>query len=227
MNCDQVFDVLTRGPFPTGTSCDVPVEAHLNECAECRRLAEALRPAIELFQEAVDPEESRDLPGYWCTSGDARTSVSYASEVESRKRPRVEAREALFRHSVFQTAWRLAAMLLLGVSLGLLASGRWVLDGSWSPFGAGAAVAPAPNAPKGEQPLAEQMQLAVLPAACLRSGSADTPRQVLHDERMLAGIELANLSCCSGCHHAGTDAAPARATVRVAQSCQLYHAGRP
>ena len=46
MNCDQVFDILTRGPFPTGTSCDTPVEAHLNTCAECRRLAEALRPAL-------------------------------------------------------------------------------------------------------------------------------------------------------------------------------------
>ena len=64
MNCDQVFDVLTRGPFPTGTACDTPVEAHLRVCPECRRLADALRPALELFQEAISPEESRDLPGY-------------------------------------------------------------------------------------------------------------------------------------------------------------------
>jgi hypothetical protein len=28
MNCDQVFDVLTRGPFPTGEPSDEPVEHH-------------------------------------------------------------------------------------------------------------------------------------------------------------------------------------------------------
>ena len=57
MNCDRVFDVLTRGPFPTGDPSDDAVEIHLISCVECRRLAEALRPALELFEEAVTPEE--------------------------------------------------------------------------------------------------------------------------------------------------------------------------
>jgi hypothetical protein len=69
MDCDQVFMILTRGPFPTGEPSDELVEAHLERCADCWRLAEALRPALELFQEAIPPAESRDLPGYW---GDAR-----------------------------------------------------------------------------------------------------------------------------------------------------------
>lgn len=69
MDCDQVFMILTRGPFPTGEPWDEDVESHLELCGECWRLAEALRPAIEVFQEAVPPAESRDLPGYW---GDAR-----------------------------------------------------------------------------------------------------------------------------------------------------------
>jgi hypothetical protein len=69
MDCDRVFMILTRGPFPTGEPWDEQVEAHLESCAECWRLAEALRPALEVFQEAVPPAESRDLPGYW---GDAR-----------------------------------------------------------------------------------------------------------------------------------------------------------
>jgi hypothetical protein len=69
MDCEQVFIILTRGPFPTGESWDEQVEAHLESCADCWRLAEALRPALEVFQEAVPPAESRDLPGYW---GDAR-----------------------------------------------------------------------------------------------------------------------------------------------------------
>jgi len=64
MTCDDVFDVLTRGPFPSGSADDEHVERHLVGCHECRRLATALRPAVELFQEAIDPEESYGLPGY-------------------------------------------------------------------------------------------------------------------------------------------------------------------
>ena len=45
MDCDQVFMILTRGPFPTGEPWDEQVEAHLESCSECWRLAEALRPA--------------------------------------------------------------------------------------------------------------------------------------------------------------------------------------
>jgi hypothetical protein len=65
MNCDQVFDVLTRGPFPTGAASDTAVQRHLAACGECRQLAEALRPALDLIHESVPPEESWGLPGYW------------------------------------------------------------------------------------------------------------------------------------------------------------------
>ena len=78
MDCDQVFMILTRGPFPTGEAWDEQVEAHLETCAECWRLAEALRPALEVFQEAVPPAESRDLPGYW---GDARPAADVLGQL--------------------------------------------------------------------------------------------------------------------------------------------------
>ena len=80
MDCDHVFDILTRGPFPTGDPVDELVEAHLEVCAECWRFAEALRPALEVFQEAVPPAEGRDLPGYW---GDARPAASVVAEISS------------------------------------------------------------------------------------------------------------------------------------------------
>lgn len=64
MNCDRVFEILTRGPFPSGDPADPQVERHLLLCHECRLLAEALRPAVELLHECVEPEESRQLPGY-------------------------------------------------------------------------------------------------------------------------------------------------------------------
>jgi hypothetical protein len=78
MDCDQVFMILTRGPFPTGEAWDEEVEAHLETCGECWRLAEALRPALEVFQEAVPPAEGRDLPGYW---GDARPASAVVAEL--------------------------------------------------------------------------------------------------------------------------------------------------
>lgn len=78
MDCDQVFMILTSGPFPTGEAWDEQVEAHLEACTDCWRLAEALRPALEVFQEAVPPAESRDLPGYW---GDARSAADVLGQL--------------------------------------------------------------------------------------------------------------------------------------------------
>ena len=78
MDCDQVFMILTRGPFPTGEPWDEQVEAHLETCTDCWRLAEALRPALEVFQEAIPPAESRDLPGYW---GDARPASAVFAQL--------------------------------------------------------------------------------------------------------------------------------------------------
>ncbi|MEM1303448.1 MAG: hypothetical protein AAGG46_01040 [Planctomycetota bacterium] len=65
MDCDQVFAVLTRGPFPSGSAEDALVDEHLNGCPDCWRIAEALRPADDVPQEALSPRESRELPAYW------------------------------------------------------------------------------------------------------------------------------------------------------------------
>lgn len=78
MNCDAVFFALTRGPFPSGHADDVTVEAHLEICSACWRFAQALRPATDVFQEAVPAVEGRDLPGYW---GDSRPPAAALSEV--------------------------------------------------------------------------------------------------------------------------------------------------
>lgn len=84
MDCDQVFMILTRGPFPTGALTDEQVEDHLEACAECWRLAEALRPADEVFQEAVPAIESRDLPGYWGDARPARAAVAQLANSTAR-----------------------------------------------------------------------------------------------------------------------------------------------
>jgi len=63
LTCDDVFDVLTRTPFTSGSSDDEIAESHLAVCHECRQLAEALRPAIGLFCKAI-AEEDDSLPAY-------------------------------------------------------------------------------------------------------------------------------------------------------------------
>lgn len=225
MNCDQVFDVLTRGPFPTGTACDEPVEAHLSACPDCRRLAEALRPAVELFQEAVDPEESRDLPGYWSTPASDRQAVlSYAPEVESHRTAHLAPGDAAaLRGGNWSalTAWRMVAMLAVGVTLGLLLSARSSLDRfDFSPFGSGAKRAPLAAPPKVARPgVNARLQLASLPPACL-SGADEIAEHPLRDRLDPA---LARYECCSECHNASSQGVPAAATVQVAQSCQLCH----
>ena len=64
MNCDQVFQVLTRSSFPASESTDSAVEAHLRTCFDCRSMAEALRPALDLFHEAMSPHDRQGLPVY-------------------------------------------------------------------------------------------------------------------------------------------------------------------
>ena len=73
LDCDRVFDILTRAPFPTGTGDDQAVERHLAACHDCRRLAEALRPAVDLFHEALAEHEAATLP---CYSGNAAQAPS-------------------------------------------------------------------------------------------------------------------------------------------------------
>lgn len=70
MNCDYVFECLTRGPFPSGRSDDAAVENHLRACHECRRLAHSLQPAVGLFHECMS--ETADLPSY---EGELATAV--------------------------------------------------------------------------------------------------------------------------------------------------------
>lgn len=137
MDCNQVFMILTRGPFPTGESWDEQVETHLEHCGDCWRLAEALRPALEVFQEAVPPSEGRDLPGYWGDARPASTTIvefqreslrtAIAPNVKRAARPIVEALSprlanelsaSAFRAVVIATTMAAAAVALFAVLRG-------------------------------------------------------------------------------------------------------------
>ncbi len=226
MNCDQVFDILTRGPFPTGTACDSGVESHLAECDSCRQLAEALRPALELFQEAVDPDESRDLPGYWCALVADRKQpvVSYAQELElPRVAPRAWEQPALKERLSALNAWRMAAMLALGVTVGSLVSTRLNLDGGAVPPRDPAAAAAAAADESPDPHAAARSEWAVLPAACFGNRPASGPRYTLRQDRLLATADLSGMNCCSQCHNSNSDKVPSAATANVSQHCQVCH----
>ncbi len=230
MNCDQVFDVLTRGPFPTGTACDTPVEAHLRVCPECRQLAEALRPALELFQESISPEESRDLPGYWCAVGTERSQplVSYARELEPpRSMHRTVRVEPPAKGFSALSAWGLAAALALGVTLGSLASSRWTLDGlsNLPPDNSGGVIIRAASDDDGPRftPAEHKLLAGMHAAACTRHQPSPAPRHTVGRQRVFETADLGNLACCTECHNANSDSVTSYATLKVSQSCQICH----
>ena len=122
MDCDQVFFVLTRGPFPSGAAEDVAVEHHLERCTSCWQIAEALRPAGDLFQEAISPVESRDLPGYW---GDTSPPGALLAQVSRSRTPEVASRSGRSNRYDAEAARRGAARLI--------APGKHAKDAPWGP----------------------------------------------------------------------------------------------
>lgn len=226
IHCDEVFDILTRGPFPTGAPSDGIVEAHLHHCDACRQLAEALRPAIELLQESIAPEESDTLPRY----GGAVPSRS--SWTDGHRSPL--GTQQLVRRPVARVAstlrltteawpWRSAARFVAAACVGLALAGllRQVVSpreprrtGPESPI----AMAPSWRLPvTGRQWAAE---LGLNPR-CRENVAGYTVAAVTAGES--AG-EAFDLTCCLGCHHARRDhALPAGRVNRFILACQACH----
>lgn len=232
--CDEVFEILTRGPFPTGAPSDGIVESHLRQCAACRDLAEALRPAVELFQEAVTPEESRTLPSYWGEqSSDLAPWLTIEKGGEARvaqrtrraARPRRRSRLALpsVPSCSLRPAARLAAALLLGMALAGLLRQLGRSDGLLGRAG------PDARSQQGEVHwlLAERgaswFNRNGLSLQCLADASAPVLVASRGGDHSDAGaIELA---CCSSCHVADRSVRQLskRAMSTVANACGACH----
>jgi hypothetical protein len=61
ISCDEIFDVLTRGPLCLDE--EPGVRSHLCYCHECRCVAEAMRPAVDLFHEVLDDDSLPRVEG--------------------------------------------------------------------------------------------------------------------------------------------------------------------
>jgi hypothetical protein len=244
LNCDQVFDVLTRGPFPTGEPEDEAVERHLRACHECRQLAEALRPAVALLHEAISADEALELPEYqgalpWKRPDRQRLSIArLATRSTDGPRTPPTTPPPTMPAATTRTAQPYQFVRLLAASLLIFALGAII-------FG----IAAAPNGPRrlampqglfsksfGPTEIADGLPTEKglltlaslkLPAACVplthRPLSAEHAAEIA---AALANGSLGSLHCCTECHHAGlprTGAAPLAALTRA--NCQACHRG--
>jgi hypothetical protein len=240
-NCDQVFDVLTRGPFPTGEPEDESVEHHLRACHDCRRLAEALRPAVALMHEAVAADQALDLPEYQGSlpmkrPQQRRLSIARltiappvtqpATSLAPRSRGEPRQPQAL-------SAIRLIAASLFIAALGLLFGGMLSPNGpqrlsvvrqNW--LSTPTATFNAADASPDEKGLLTLASLK-LPLACVPLSH----RPISHEHAAQIAAALANgslegLRCCTECHHAGlTQPKAAQLMATNQQNCQACHRG--
>jgi hypothetical protein len=212
MNCDRVFEILTAGPFPSGQSHDAAVELHLLACHECRQLAEALRPAVALFHEAIDPDEGGDLPGY-------HGSLEMASRVEppmigTLPIPRRRMQQKINRRRLMSGSKPMFVQFAAAVAVGMLLC--WAVSslelGVSKPAPAVALV----SAVETHVPSAEEHLSLValnLPIGCYRS----------HENPADGAAAMAN-HCCIECH---SNKEPVGVTVQplvLAKSCGACHA---
>lgn len=234
LNCDQVFDVLTRGPFPTGAPDDEGVEHHLRACHECRQLAEALRPAVSLLHEAVTGDEAHDLPEYQGSLPVALPRRPRALPVQSGSAMRSTERAA---KSI--SVLRLLAASVLAAALALLVYGATMSprnDGPPFTVRDGLKLLPRASADlaDGTPDQGGLIRLASfhLPAPCF----PEQHRGLLaHDPAALAASlasgSLDALHCCTECHRAGlaqvasTQVASTQVAAVLKESCHACHRG--
>jgi hypothetical protein len=229
LNCDQVFDALTRGPFPSGDASDEGVELHLRACHECRQLAEALRPAVELLHESIDRDQAHDLPAYQgllpCNQADldVRQALRPVRAVPSHgrhgRRP--------FEHTV--SAVRFIAASLLLAALGIMGYGLAVSPPTahtTSEFG-GLLTADRGPAHLPDGPGLLTLASLKLPPRCLPPSYQQlSAEQATALAAAMAAGSADALRCCTECHAAERmqPAKPGLVAV-AAQACSHCHRG--
>lgn len=218
MKCDNVFDILTRGPFPTGDPSDAAVERHLAACHDCRQLAEALRPAVELFHESISSDEVDSLPGYRGVLCEVeRTSAVMTAISESSVEP---ARTVVEQHAPQQDGrkrweftWRFATALLFMIGLGI---GIWFSNPEPGLPQAGRTSAASDRFQPDEN--GREILLSIgLSSECLPLGT-EWDKQTTHT---LAHLEM---DCCTRCHTVSNPNRPDPDSVAMlGKSCEACH----
>lgn len=237
MNCDQVFDVLTRGPFPTGAASDVNVEEHLAGCADCQRLARALQPALELIQESVSVEEGRDLPGYWGEIADVPAPRGLGGTLAQIAQSPASITQHVKRGGWLKLhpAYRMTAAIVLGMALGAAFYSTEISHqtadraGHQKPLAAidqGDYSSESRGSSTANREHRAQLGLVGLASACFgirwtpESGDLDGDQALV---RLAEGADYDQVRCCTHCHRSDSKEAPAEATAAVARTCHICH----
>jgi hypothetical protein len=226
MTCDDVFDLLTLQHGAGDSQRREAVERHLKNCRSCRRLADALEPAVELFRECAasdDRSAAALLPGPWSEAEASSRAAGIASLPEPHRAASRGDWSVLSTAGPSSTPWmwqlfggdlmRLAAALLVGLTLGALV---------WGPSNEPAATTAGPG------PSAPRVTLAALrlTAECVpaehRAASADSGPRLRPASELVAANQLGSLVCCTLCHASGM-ATSKSATLEVVRSCQACH----
>jgi len=239
MNCDHIFNILTRGPFPSGDSTDAAVEIHLSLCADCRHIADALRPDSGAEDEMLLPEESRGLPYYWGIAAlGEHGNGTQVTTAKNRRTRRKRATTFFEKHEPLAhlSGWQLAFAVLMGAALGTLLKLLGYVDGGDTPARSVAQVTPAMTASESFDP----RQPSQVPSDVNRQLAAKlgaTPA-CWEDQHPLPGFESRSpgahdpLSpvaiheelCCTKCHNATSPRFALRATTaKIVRSCQVCH----
>jgi len=196
MNCDLVFEILTRGPFPAGQPTDASVELHLRSCYECRQLAEALRPATTLIHEAIDePDDS--LPGYrgelpvmaarpTAVAAAVEAAIAEIAQETDKKKHRLPVEVVVRR----KRGWHKRRFAMLPFSLAMLAASIVAATLVGMQFG-GAGDPPPVQPLAGPQPEKPSVEatLAGLPSVCVYDGDENA-----------AALAATQVSQCCLCH---------------------------
>lgn len=218
MNCDQVFDRLTRGPFPGGGADDggaedAGVERHLQFCHDCRQLAEALRPAVSLLHEALI-DQADELPSYSGALPQTESDVAVAIMLRPQAQPvaaSTDSRRATSRSSV---AWLAAA---IGLSI-VLAGAVWGMMAAGLSHDANATFNSTAHQTARKAPaIPDEKGRALLVSLDLSPGC-------LVQELPAATNDAARYHCCTECHsRSSRKPSPLIAMATLTRSCQACH----
>ncbi len=201
IDCDATFDALTRGPFPSGHEFDDAVAAHLASCHDCRALAEALRPAVDLFHESLDDAARTSLPQYVASVRDAESLEQRILTVVESESLKPSPQDSRF-NSRRRVHYVLAPLILLVLT-------ALVLRGLPGISGSSKAVALAADPVNGMTLLAALS----IPASCVVEGQGDVV--VAAEDRF---------ACCTECHALANPNRPAvRCVAQLTIACNACH----
>lgn len=228
MTCDDVFDVLTRQPFPSGDASDADVELHLGVCHECRCLAEALRPAVGLIHESLRENDER-LPAYRGCIQEAMPirSVSPAMAGLDSAHRSTQAPMGQVKPYLIGALISFAAMLVMW-----LATSR--VDGESSRLGgmAGFSGQSHLRSEFGIPDNAGREMLASfgIPAICVPARAEQQAGALQADRSAGSGTvsaELQEYVCCTLCHSAHVSITRERSIRKVTLACRACHKSPP